>query len=103
MIEAGNILLPMPDTHPWVEDTLLEFCTFPAAKHDDRVDAASQALIWMQSKGHAINAEFFTSVLAANAELTKSAHGDGGSTDRLPSAFPEGGFSNPWKSSRWSM
>jgi predicted phage terminase large subunit-like protein len=51
MIEAGNVLLPMAEEQPWVEDALLEFCTFPAAKHDDRVDAASQALLWLQNKG----------------------------------------------------
>jgi phage terminase large subunit-like protein len=36
MIEAGNILLPMPEEQPWIDDALLEFVTFPAAKHDDR-------------------------------------------------------------------
>jgi predicted phage terminase large subunit-like protein len=45
MIEAGNVLLPMSEEEPWVLDMLLEFVTFPAAKHDDRVDAASQALL----------------------------------------------------------
>ena len=48
LIEAGNVLLPMPDEQPWIEDTLIEFVTFPAARHDDRVDAASQALLWMR-------------------------------------------------------
>lgn len=50
LMEAGNVLLPMPDEQPWIEDTVLEFVSFPAAKHDDRVDAASQALLWLQSK-----------------------------------------------------
>ena len=35
------------DEQPWIEETLLEFCTFPAARHDDCVDAASQALLWL--------------------------------------------------------
>lgn len=50
MIEAGNVLLPMPDEAPWVDDALVEFVTFPAAKHDDRVDCCSQALLWLQRR-----------------------------------------------------
>ena len=50
MIESGNVLLPMAEEAPWVDDALMEFVTFPAAKHDDRVDAASQALLWMRNK-----------------------------------------------------
>jgi hypothetical protein len=93
MIEAGNVLLPMPDEQPWVEDTLLEFCTFPAAKHDDRVDAASQALNWLQSKRAILDAGFCAAVMALNKELTRSAMngGDGSQMDRLPSEYPEGG------------
>jgi hypothetical protein len=50
LVEAGNVYLPMADEQPWIEDTLLEFVSFPAAAHDDRVDAASQALHWLQAK-----------------------------------------------------
>jgi predicted phage terminase large subunit-like protein len=50
MIEAGNVLLPMADEQPWIEDTLLEFVSFPASRHDDRVDATSQALLRLQRK-----------------------------------------------------
>jgi len=46
-IEAGNVYLPMPEEQPWVSDLLLEYCTFPNARHDDRVDATSQAIIWL--------------------------------------------------------
>jgi predicted phage terminase large subunit-like protein len=42
LIEAGNVLLPMSDEPPWIEDSLLEFVMFPAAKHDDRVDATER-------------------------------------------------------------
>ena len=35
-IEAGNVFLPMPEECPWVGEMLVKFCTFPAAKHDDR-------------------------------------------------------------------
>ena len=43
-IEAGNIYLPHPSIAPWV-DGLIEECTsFPRARHDDQVDAMTQAL-----------------------------------------------------------
>jgi predicted phage terminase large subunit-like protein len=48
MMEAGNVVLPMAEETPWVEDALIEFVTFPFAKHDDQVDAASQALLWLR-------------------------------------------------------
>jgi predicted phage terminase large subunit-like protein len=85
MIEAGNVLLPMPDEQPWTEDTLLEFVSFPAAKHDDRVDATSQALLWLQSKRAALNEEFLRSIAASNSELCSPStwRGAGGSMDRL--------------------
>lgn len=41
-IEAGNVFLPK--TAPWLEDFLDECAAFPAGKHDDQVDAMSQAL-----------------------------------------------------------
>jgi hypothetical protein len=60
----------MPDENPWVDDTLLEFCTFPAAKYDDRVDAASQALLWLQSQHRLFDPEFMRQIMEANARLT---------------------------------
>lgn len=42
--EAGNVWLPHPDIAPWVRDFVEEVTTFPAAAHDDRVDAMTQAL-----------------------------------------------------------
>ncbi len=93
LIEAGNVLLPMPDEQPWIEDTLLEFVSFPAAKHDDRVDAASQALNWLQSKRRAFNGASFSRILALNNELKRGnmTGDDGGQMDRLPHEYPEGG------------
>lgn len=40
-IEAGNVYLPR---QPWVEGFIDECAAFPSGKHDDQVDAASQAL-----------------------------------------------------------
>ncbi|MDG4791998.1 phage terminase large subunit [Micromonospora sp. WMMD1102] len=43
-VEAGNVFLPAPEIAPWVDDLIEEAAGFPAAAHDDRVDAMSQAL-----------------------------------------------------------
>ena len=101
LIEAGNVRLPTPDEVPSIEDTLLEFVTFPAAKHDDRVDAASQALNWLQSKRRDLDPAFFASIMGMNDSLSsaggfRSAGSDAG---RLPSEYPEGGNSG----GRWRM
>ncbi len=41
-IETGHVLLPKGA--PWLEDFLRQWSEFPAGKHDDMVDAATQAL-----------------------------------------------------------
>lgn len=40
--EGGNIWLPHPDVAPWVKDLVNELLSFPAAAHDDQVDALTQ-------------------------------------------------------------
>jgi predicted phage terminase large subunit-like protein len=91
LMEAGNVLLPMPDEQPWVEDALLEFVTFPKAKHDDRVDACSQALLWLKRRCAVIDAAFFHACGAANAGLVSASYWHRGSGD--PSVDPELGGS----------
>jgi predicted phage terminase large subunit-like protein len=44
LIEAGNVHVPDVDLAPWVGELIEEAVGFPRAKHDDRVDAMSQAL-----------------------------------------------------------
>jgi predicted phage terminase large subunit-like protein len=44
MIEAGNVWLPHPAIAPWVKAVVLELSRFPYGKHDDDVDAMTQAL-----------------------------------------------------------
>lgn len=44
-VESGNIYLP--EGAPWLDSFVTEFAMFPAAEHDDQVDAVSQALIYM--------------------------------------------------------
>lgn len=42
--ESFNIFLPHPDLYLWVKALVSELTTFPAAAHDDQVDAMTQAL-----------------------------------------------------------
>lgn len=44
LVEAGNVHVPAVELAPWVDDLIEEAVGFPRAKHDDRVDAMSQAL-----------------------------------------------------------
>lgn len=48
--EGGNVWLPHPEQFPWVKGFLDELCLFPRGKHDDQVDAATQAIKRMQEK-----------------------------------------------------
>lgn len=105
LIEAGNVWLPMADEQPWVEDTLLEFVTFPAAKHDDRVDAASQALNWLQSRRSKLDSAFVSAVMEANRSLAGSRYGtgNGGDMDRLPHEGGTFGSFSGNQRRRWRM
>jgi predicted phage terminase large subunit-like protein len=42
--EAGNVLIPYEQITPWVREFIAEISMFPAAAHDDQVDAMTQAL-----------------------------------------------------------
>lgn len=44
LFEAGNVYLPSPQCRDWVADLEAELLQFPAAAHDDQVDALTQAL-----------------------------------------------------------
>lgn len=44
LVEAGNVWLPSPELAPWVGGFIDECAAFPNGKHDDQVDAMSQAL-----------------------------------------------------------
>ena len=46
VIENGFVSLPTEA--PWLAEYVHELTTFPRAKHDDQVDATSQALAWIQ-------------------------------------------------------
>ncbi len=44
LAEAGNVYLPHPAIAPWVEALIEEAASFPNGRHDDQVDAMTQAL-----------------------------------------------------------
>ena len=45
--EAGNVLLPYEQITPWMRGFITEVTMFPAAAHDDQVDAMTQALRYL--------------------------------------------------------
>src|SRR5262249_54992754 len=45
LLEAGNVYLPHPKLAPWVNDLIEECAAFPNGRHDDQVDAMTQALL----------------------------------------------------------
>ena len=49
LIESGRVYLP--ETAPWLADFIDELSSFPAAPHDDMVDAFAQALNYMRGTG----------------------------------------------------
>jgi predicted phage terminase large subunit-like protein len=51
MIESGNVYLPHPALAPWVEDFIEETAAFPNGRHDDQVDAMTQALNRLRQYG----------------------------------------------------
>lgn len=44
LVAAGNVKIPTVELAPWVEDLTVEAQAFPTGKHDDQVDAMSQAI-----------------------------------------------------------
>lgn len=42
--ESGNVYIPNPKYHEWVQDFIEELVNFPNAANDDQVDACSQAI-----------------------------------------------------------
>lgn len=48
--EYGGVFLPHPHRAPWVQSLIDELISFPNAKHDDQVDALSQALNYSKRK-----------------------------------------------------
>lgn len=53
--EGGNVWLPHPNLHPWVELLLRSLCTFPFAANDDDVDSLTQALLYLSRKRYGLS------------------------------------------------
>ncbi len=54
--EAHNVYLPHPDEHPWVaREFIPELLSFPSGAHDDQVDAMTQALNDLRTRGRALD------------------------------------------------
>lgn len=49
--EAGNIWIPHPDIASWVPEFVSNVTTFPACPHDDEIDAMTQAIRYLYSRG----------------------------------------------------
>jgi predicted phage terminase large subunit-like protein len=45
-INGGNVWFPAGET--WVDDAMIEYAGFPEEDHDDRVDALTQAILWLR-------------------------------------------------------
>jgi len=50
LVESGKVFIP--DQASWRRDFLDEVCSFPAAPHDDQVDAMSQALNYLRENDY---------------------------------------------------
>jgi len=51
LIEAGNVLIPSPETHHWVPAYESELLKFPNSADNDQVDTTSQALQYLKDNG----------------------------------------------------
>lgn len=48
--EAGNIYLPDPKTHPWVNDLIEDLLKFPKGTYKDTTDALVQGILYLMDK-----------------------------------------------------
>jgi predicted phage terminase large subunit-like protein len=56
LVESGRVALP--ESAPWLSDFLDEVSSFPAAPHDDQVDAISQCLAYLRESGPVVDHAF---------------------------------------------
>ncbi len=56
IVESGRVYLP--ESAAWLADFLDEASSFPAAPHDDQIDALSQALNYLRGSGSYVDIEF---------------------------------------------
>jgi predicted phage terminase large subunit-like protein len=51
VVEAGNVFIPDATVAHWIGDFVEEFAAFPNGRHDDQVDAMTQANAYYNDKG----------------------------------------------------
>ena len=49
-LESGNVYIPHPHSAPWIQQLIDDWISFPSRKHDDTVDAGTQALNYVQQR-----------------------------------------------------
>ena len=54
IVESGNVYLPNPALHPWVNDFIDEGTVFPNGVNDDQMDAFTAAILVMEKQGRNI-------------------------------------------------
>ena len=69
LAEAGNVVLPDASVHPWAEEVLEELVTFPFSRHDDDVDACTQALIYLHDHAQPTYLEAMRRLAAGEVRL----------------------------------
>jgi len=73
---AGNIFLPHESIAPWVVEYRYQLCAFPKAKHDDYVDATSQALLFIGGdasfQGEPVASDHESIWIAPSSDLAES-------------------------------
>jgi predicted phage terminase large subunit-like protein len=73
LIESGRVYLP--EAAPWLTDFMDEVSSFPAAPHDDVVDALSQGLNYL--RGSCDPVEYYRRLLLRQGELGREAEAQG--------------------------
>jgi len=80
LVESGKVFLP--EAAPWLADFMEEVSVFPAAPHDDQVDALSQALNYLRGEPSLTSADRGF-MQHAQEHFHRAAQRFGGSSDRL--------------------
>jgi hypothetical protein len=92
-IEAGRVYLP--EQAPWLANFLDELSAFPAAPHDDQVDALTQALNDSRSRGRTVIYELGTGIVIKDSAWARPA--------AYKSSAREGMVGIDWTGARFEM
>lgn len=62
-VKNGNVYLPQPTSANWVYEFIDEWANFPNGKHDDQVDAGTQAFAYFAEKAPKTNLDIYDRAL----------------------------------------